>query len=412
MRLIIRGGRAKGFGNLVDIVIEDGVIEYIGEEHVEVDDDSEVIDANGYLITPTFVDPHLHLDKVFTACDGRFSESETLEESIKIMHDIKRNYTVEDVKQRAIKAIKESVRFGCTKIRANVDVDTIGGLTPLQGVLKAKEATKEIADIQIVAFPQEGIFKDPGTERLLWEAMDMGADVVGGMPAAEWSSELSKKHVDLVFEIARKYDADIDMHMDQTKDPSARSLEYTALKSMEYGYEGRVTGGHCTSLAYQDKHYAEKVMELLKLVDFNVCVNPGVLAIMGVDEEPRTRGLTRVRELVEMGINVATAQDTICDGFHLYGTGNPLDYGLLLAYGAQYNSSNTIEIVFDMITHNSARILGLKDYGLRKGAKADLNIIQAYTISEAFRLRPPVLYVIRSGRVIAKSSYLTEWVNE
>jgi len=410
MKLIIKNAKIREREGLVDIEIGDnGKISSIKDAKAREYKDVKIVDAKGFLVTPTFVDPHLHLDKVYTACSGRGSKYETLEESIEIMHEIKRNYTVEDVKNRAIKAIRESVKFGCTKIRANVDVDNIGGLIPLKGVLAAKEETKDICDIQIVAFPQEGIFRNPGTEKLLYEAMEMGASVIGGMPAAEWLEDLSKKHVDLIFEIAKKYDVDIDMHIDQTKDPGAKSLAYTAWKSIQLGYEGRVTGGHCVSLAYQNQAYADKVMELLKLADFNVCVNPGILAIMGVDPEPRTRGITRIRELVDKGINVATSQDTICDGFHLYGTGNPLDYGLLLAYEAQYNSTGTIEKVMDMITYNSAKVMRLKDYGIKVGARADLNIVPVKTVAEAFRVRPPIAYVIKDGDIIAKSEYKTEW---
>lgn len=363
----------------------------------------EIIDASGCLVTPTFVDPHLHLDKVYTSLDGREGREETLEESIKIMHDRKRRYTIEDVARRATRAIRESVMYGCTKIRANVDIDNMVGLVGLEGVLAAREACKGICDIQIVAFPQEGIFCNPGTEEFLWKAMERGADVVGGMPAAEWTEEYSRRHVDLVFEIAKKYGADIDMHIDQTKDMFARSPEYTAVKTIESGFCGRVTGGHCTSIAYQNHAHASKVMELLKLADFNVCVNPQVLAIMGIDAEPRTRGVTRVREMVDRGINVTCAQDTICDGFHLYGTGDPLDYGLLCAYVAQYNTPASIRIVYDMITVNAARAMGIKNYGLRPGCPADLNIIEAPNIQEAFRLRPARKYVIKNGKIIARS---------
>ncbi len=161
------------------------------------------------------------------------------------------------------KSILDSVKYGAAKIRANVDIDTICGLTALEGCLLAKEATAGIADVQLVAFPQEGIFRNPGTEKLMYEAMEMGADIVGGMPAAEWIAEKAKDHVDLVIKIAEKYKADIDMHMDQTNDPFVQSLEYTAFKSIELGYQGRVTGGHSTSLAYQNDAHAKKVIGLL-----------------------------------------------------------------------------------------------------------------------------------------------------
>lgn len=399
MDLLIKNALLRGNEKKIDIFISDGKYSKI-EENISLKAD-EVIDAEGNLVTPTFVNPHLHIDKAYTGLYGRTSSEETLEESIKIMHEFKRNYTPEDVKKRAVRAIKDSVKYGATRIRANVDIDTICGLTALEGCLLAKEETAEIADVQLVAFPQEGIFRDKGTEELMYRAMEMGADVVGGMPAAEWISEKAKEHVDLVFKIAEKYNADIDMHMDQTKDPFAQAMEYTAFKSIELGHQGRVTGGHCTSLAYQNDAHAAKVIELLRLAEFNVCVNPQVLAIMGVDREPRTRGITRVRELVDAGVNVATAQDTICDGFHLYGTGDPLDYGLLMAYQAQYNSTSTAGIIYDMITFNAAKIMHVDNYGIKTGYPADFNIVYADRESEALRRRASRL-VFKSGKLIAK----------
>lgn len=392
-----------GGDQLTDLLIEDGRFASV-EPGLTVRAD-ETVDAAGNLVTPTFVNPHLHVDKAYTALPGsgarHATTADTLEESIRIMHDLKRAYTVDEVAERAARAIRKSVSRGVTKIRANADVDTIGGLTALKGCLAAREATRDIADLQIVAFPQEGIFRDEGCEKLMWEAMELGADVVGGMPAAEWIREEARRHVDLVFEIAGKYDLDIDMHMDQSKDPFDQSLEYTALKSMQEGFAGRVTGGHCTSLAYQPPAHAAKVIELLKEADFHVCVNPQTLAIMGVDPEPRTRGISRVRELVEAGVNVGTAQDTICDGFHLYGSGDPLDYGLLMAYQAQYNSTSSARIVYDMLTVNSARIMRLPDYGIAPGNPADFNIIEAESFTEALRRRPS-RQVYRSGRLIAR----------
>jgi cytosine deaminase len=407
--LLIKNAQLVGEKNKKDILIKEGIYFKI-EDSITPTEDCEIIDAKGDIVTPTFVNPHMHLDKVYTALDGRHSIEETLEESITIMHKAKRNYTVESVKKRAIRAIKDCVGFGTTKIRTSVDIDNIIGLTGLKGVLEAKKECKDICDIQIVAFPQEGLYNNEGTEKLLWEAMEYGADLIGGMPAAEYTDKYSKKHVDLVFEIAKKYDVDIDMHIDQTKDIFARSLEYTAMRSYEEGYQGRVTGGHCTSITYQNDAHAKKVMELLKLVDFNVCTNPQVIAIMGIDSEPRTRGVTRIREMVEMGINIATAQDTICDGFHIFGKGDPLDYGLLLSYVAQYNTPDKVKIVYDMITKNAAKIHRLEGYGIGVGNKADLNIIDAKNLQEAFRTRADRSYVIKDGKVLVRNYSRREYL--
>lgn len=399
--LLIRNVRATGWKDEVDILVgEDGRYAEIRagiQKSV-----AKVIDARGMMAAPTFVNPHMHFDKAYTVLGGRESMVETLEDSIRIMHDIKRGYTAETVRLRAERAIRECVMYGTTKLRTNVDIDNMAGLVGLEGVLMAKDRCRDICDLQVAAFPQEGIFRNHGTERLMREAMDMGADVVGGMPAAEWLDDLARRHVDFVFEIAEEYGAPVDMHIDQSKDPFDRSLEYTAFLTLERGWGARVTGGHCTSLAYQSESHARKVMELVKLSGMNICTNTQTLAIMGVDQEPRTRGLTRIRELVELGVNVATAQDTICDGFHLYGTGDPLDYGLLAAYSAQFNTPRTARIVFDMLTKNAARIFSPKmEYGIKLGNCADLNIIDAVNEQEALRTRASRPYVIRGGRIIA-----------
>lgn len=402
--LLIQNANILGHGKIEDILIgDDG--RYL-EIRSGIDPASvpgaEVIDAKKMLAAPTFVNTHMHFDKAYTALKGRDSSVETLEDSIRIMHDIKRRYTVEDVKNRAVRAIRECVMYGTTKLRTNVDIDNMANLVGLEGVLAAKEATKDICDLQVVAFPQEGIFCNEGTEKLMWEAMEMGADIAGGMPAAEWLDEHKLRHVDLVFEIAEKYGCLIDMHIDQSKDMFDRSLEYTAWLTLKKGWGGRVTGGHCTSISYQNQSHAVKVMKLLKEADVNICTNTQVLAIMGIDAEPRTRGVTRIREMVDMGINVATAQDTICDGFHLYGTGDPLDYGLVGAYTAQYNTPETAKIMFDMLTKNSARIFDPDGaYGIEHGNAADLNIIDADNVQEALRTRASRPYVIRNGKVIA-----------
>ena len=363
----------------------------------------QVVDAQGMMAAPTFVNTHMHFDKAYTALRGRQDSTETLEDSIRIMHDSIRSYTVEDVRERATRAIRECVMFGTTKLRTNVDISNLDPkLVALQGVLEAKEATRDICDLQVIAFPQEGVYCSEGTEKLMWEAMSMGADIAGGMPAAEWLDDLKIRHVDLVFEIAEKYGCLIDMHIDQSKDMFDRSLEYTAWKTLQKGWGGRVTGGHCTSITYQNQSHATKVMKMLKAADVNICTNTQVLAIMGIDQEPRTRGVTRIREMVDMGINVATAQDTICDGFHLYGTGDPLDYGLIGAYTAQYNTPGAAKVMFDMLTRNSARIFDPDGkYGIAVGNSADLNLIDAPNVQEALRTRASRPYILKAGKVIA-----------
>ena len=411
--LLIKNANLDGTGKIVDILIgDDGKYKEIAE-HIEAPAGIETIDATGMMACPTFVNTHMHFDKAYNSYEhGResygkgnwiSSTEETLEDSIYVMHDRIRKYTPEAVAARAERAIKDCVMYGTTKLRTNVDISTLDpNLNALKGVLMAKEATKDICDLQVIAFPQEGIICDPGTDKLLEEAMEMGCDVMGGMPAAEMLDEHSREHVDFVFKMAEKYNCLIDMHIDQSKDMFDRSLEYTAWLTMQPGWQGRVTGGHCTSITYQNQAHAIKVMKMLKQADVNVCANTQTLAIMGIDPEPRTRGVTRIREMVEMGINVVTAQDTICDGFHLYGTGDPLDYGLVGCYCAQYNTPEAARTMWNMLTKASARVFDPEmKYGIEVGNDADLNLVEAPNVHDAIRTRASRPYIIRHGKVIA-----------
>lgn len=411
--LLIKNVNLNGTGKMVDILIDDSKYKEIAE-HIEAVPGCEVIDGNGMIASPTFVNTHMHFDKAYTSYEqGRqsfgkenwiSSTEETLEDSIFVMHERIRNYSVEDVAKRAERAIKDCVMYGTTKLRTNVDISMLDPeLKALQGVLLAKEATKDLCDLQVIAFPQEGIYSNPGTDKLLVRAIEMGCDVMGGMPAAEYLDEHSRAHVDYCFDLADKYGLLMDMHIDQSKDMFDRSLEYTAWITMQRGWQGRVTGGHCTSISYQNQAHAIKVMKMLKQADVNVCANTQTLAIMGIDQEPRTRGVTRIREMVDMGINVVTAQDTICDGFHLFGTGDPLDYGLVGCYCAQYNTPEAARTMWDMLTTRSFRVFDpdSKNYGIAVGNDADLNLIDAPNLHDAIRTRASRPYVIRHGKVIA-----------
>ena len=319
--LLIQNANLDGSGKMVDILIDDnGKYKEISEHISDKIPGCEILDAKGMLASPTFVNTHMHFDKAYTSYEhGRKSfgkqnwisaTEETLEDSIFVMHERIRNYSVEDVKARAERAIKDCVMYGTTKLRTNVDISMLDPeLKALQGVLAAKEATKNICDLQVIAFPQEGIYSDPGTDKLLVKAIEMGCDIVGGMPAAEYLDEHARAHVDFCFALAEKYGLLMDMHIDQSKDMFDRSLEYTAWLTMQHGWQGRVTGGHCTSITYQNQAHAIKVMKMLKQADVNVCANTQTLAIMGIDQEPRTRGVTRIREMVDTDVEVVTHEE-------------------------------------------------------------------------------------------------------
>jgi len=408
MDLIVRRARRRDHAELVDIGIADGRIARIAPHLVE--SAAEEIDAAGRLTTASFVEPHIHLDKALTAPRARENTTNAFEDSLAIMREVKRTYTVDDVAERATRVIHGLVGHGVTFIRSYVDVDTIAGLTALDGVLVARERCRHLAHVELIAFPQEGIFTDPGTDELMTRALERGADVVGGMPHAEVLESESTRHTDLVFTLARRFDRDVQMHVDETDDPGARTLHAFAVRAIRAGWQGRVTADHATALAAYDDSYAARVISLVARAGMSVVTLPTKLMRGGIrDKEPRRRGLTRVRELLAAGVNVAYGQDVIQDGFlPVFGTGDPLQMGFLLAFGAQFSSRASIETLCDMATVNGARIMRRSDYGLEAGRRADLVVVDAPSVQEAYRTQPARLAVVHDGRVVARHGRVVE----
>jgi cytosine deaminase len=406
MDLIVRHARLRQRPDLVDIGIADGRIERI-EPHLDARAPKE-IDAQGQLTTPAFVEPHIHLDKALTADRAPENTTNFFEDSIAIMREVKRDYTVEDVAGRATEVIRGLVGHGVTFIRSYVDVDSVVGLVALDGVARARERCRHLAHIELIAFPQEGILRDPGTAELLAQALERGADVVGGMPFAELIEDEQRRHIDLVFELARRFGRDIQMHVDESDDPGARTLEYCAVRAIRDGLPGRVSADHVTALAAYDDTYAAKVIGLVARAGMNVVTLPSKLMRGGIrDREPKRRGITRVKELLAAGVNVAYGQDVIRDGFiPVFGTGDPLQVGFLLAFAAQFSRRADIDTLYDMATVNGARLMRLPDYGLAVGCRADLVIVAAPSVHEAYRTQPPRLAVVHAGRVVAERGHV------
>jgi cytosine deaminase len=408
MELIIRSARIRGRERLFDIGINEGRIVEISE-HIQAKAKEE-IDAGAKLTVPGFIDPHIHLDKVNIVDVVRPNKSGTLKEAIEIIWEKKAQYTVEDILERSGDVIKRGAMNGTTRMRSHVDIDTIGGLKPLEGVLEAKRCFKDIVDIQIVAFPQEGILKNPGCEELMREAMKMGADVVGGMPANEESPDDSRKHIEIAFDIAEEFDADIDMHIDETDDPFYRTLEMLADETIKRGYQGRVTAGHTCALAAYDDHYAGYVIEKVKKAGINIITNPATnLMLQGRhDKQPIRRGITRVKELLNAGVNVSFGQDCVKDTFYPFGSADMLQVALIATHAAHMSLPDEIELTFDMLTTNAAKVLRLEDYGLEEGKRADIVILDTDNVKDAIRLQPARLFVIKAGKIIAKNEVKRE----
>jgi cytosine/creatinine deaminase len=364
------------------------------------------IDAAGRLAVPGFIEPHIHLDKALIVDSVRPNVSGTLTEAIEIIWERKRRYEVDEIAERAGRVIESALANGVTSVRSHVDVDNIGGLRPLEGVAKARERYKHVVTMQIVAFPQEGIFRNAGAEKLMWEAMERGADVVGGMPFNEDSREASAKHIDVAFQIAKRFDADIDMHVDETDDPEARTLEILADQTIANGWQGRVTAGHTCALAGYPDDYAAKVMDKVAAAKMHMITNPATnLMLQGrLDRQPKRRGITRVQELLDRGINVSFGQDCVKDTFYPFGQNDMLEVAFLTSHAAHLSMPDQIETVFAMPTINAAKVLRIDDYGFAPGSRANIVIIDATSAAEAIRLQPPRRWVIANGRVVAETT--------
>lgn len=361
------------------------------------------IDAAGGLVLPAFIDTHVHLDKVLIR-DRLPDHDGDLASAISAIHAAKRAYTEDDVRDRARAVIRSSVLTGTTRLRSHVDVDTVGGLVPLAGVLAAAADCADIADVEVIAFPQEGLLRDPDAYALMRRAMDSGARVVGGMPHWEATPEAQREHVRLCFDLAREYDADVDMHVDETDDPTVRTLAMVLAETVERGWQGRVTVGHVCALAAADDDYAEQVVAGCAAEGITVVSNPVTnLVIQGRgDRGLIRRGTTRVGEFLDAGANVAFGQDCVADGFYPFGRGSMLEVALISAHAAHLATAAELRVALDAVTTAPAKAWRLGgSYGVQPGARADLQVYTASSWSEVLRLQQAPTHVVHGGRVVA-----------
>ena len=400
--LVIRNALVWGSDAPQDLAICNGRYVAIGE--VDSANASE-IDAAGRLCIPGFVEPHIHLDKVLLAESVPVNRSGTLGEAIEILGARKASYDAGEIAERAGRIVTAAITNGITHMRTHIDVDSVCGLIPIDALLEVRARYAEVIDLQIVAFPQLGIVGDPGTEALLRQAMERGADVIGGMPFNEAGPAESAEHIRIVFEIAKTHDCDVDMHIDESDDPNARTLEMLCEATIANGWQGRVTAGHTCALAAYDQGYADHVIELVAQANLHMITNPATnLMLQGRDDaHPKRRGITRVKELLARGVNVSFGQDNLQDMFYPFGRDDPLELAMLIAHAAHMSQPDEIEAVFAMATTNAARVLGLSDYGTAPGCAGDLVILDAHTAAEAIAGRADRRYVIKRGRVVAET---------
>jgi cytosine deaminase len=404
MDLVVRNAKLRDRPATWDIGIRGERVATIVEQLP--DRGRQEIDAGGRLVAPTYVNGHVHLDKSNLGDIMRPNKTNSFQESLEITWEHKRTYTVEDVVDRASNAIREGILNGTTVFRAFADVDTIGGLRPLEGVLALQRKWDGIVDIQVVDFPQEAILRDPGVQALMEEGVRMGANVVGGLPWHERLDEDARTHIDLCFDLAMKYDRDIHMLVDDTDNPNSRSLEYLAVKTVREGFQGRVAASHCGALAAYDEVHAQKVMALVKEAGISISTNPHIsLVAQGrYDREPIRRGITRVKQLWHAGVNLFASQDDVNDPYYPFGRNDQQEVASFVCHTAHMTYPDEIQAVFRFITDNAARALRLQDYGVEVGCWADLNVLAAPTMQHVLRLQQPPAWVIRRGKVLASNA--------
>ncbi|HHU91128.1 MAG TPA: amidohydrolase family protein [Clostridiaceae bacterium] len=392
-----------GHDDANEILVENGIIKSIGKNLESAD---EIIDLGGKLVTAPYVDPHLHLDYVYTLSELGLTGagSGTLFEAIELWPKFKENLTIESVKKLALKGIKDEVSQGVQYIRTHIDV-TDKNFTALKAMLELKEELKKIVEIQIVAFPQEGMYTYKGGRDLVEEALKMGADVVGGIPHYEPARESGEKSVHDTVELAIKYDKLIDVHCDETDDPHSRFVELLNALVLMDDYGAKTTASHTCSFGSADNSYAYRMFDLFKKskINFVSCPTENAYLQGRQDTYPKRRGLTRVKEFMEYGINVAFAQDSINDPWYPMGNGNMmniLDNGIHLA---QIMSPEEIEKDLDLITYNGARCLYIQDrYGLKEGNDANFIVLDGDSPFDVIRNRAKVLASIRKGEYLFK----------
>jgi cytosine deaminase len=403
--LIVRHARLHRQEGLVDLAIEAGLLAKIAPDlsHLTA---SREIDAAGRLLSPPFIDSHIHLDAVLTVGQPRYNTSGTLLEGIQIWSERKAELSVAEVRERALQAIYWEVAQGTLHIRSHVDVCD-PELTALHALLAVREEVRDICDLQLVAFPQDGVFSFPACQALMRKAIELGCDLVGGIPHYESTSALGEQDVHYAFALAKEFNRDIDCHCDETDDPQARFAEVMAADTLQQNWQGRVTASHCTAMHSYTDVYAFKLIQLLARARVNVVANPfdNVVLQGRFDTYPKRRGIARVKELLAAGVNVSLGHDSIMDPWFPLGRGNMLaaaQLALLLCHMSGYQE---IQDTFDLITTNAARTLRIQDrYGIEEGRPASFLILDASSAFEALRLLPACLHVFKDGREVATTT--------
>ena len=399
--VVIRNARLRHQKELVDIGIADGKILEMGKIEGEA---KQVIEAHGNLVTESFCNAHLHLCKVYTL---QMMDEEALKDyhgngmgkamtAIELASRVKERYDEEWIIKNVRYVLDQAILHGNLHIRAFADVDPKAGLEGVKALLKAREEYKGLVQIQVVAFPQDGVVREPGAEELVREAVCLGADIVGGIPWIEYTEADEKIHIQKMFAIAKEHNRDISMLVDDAGDATLKTLEILAVQTIENGWEGRVLAQHARAMSLYPMPYFQKLVALLKQ------------ARIGIVSDPHTGPLyARVKELLREGVLVCLGQDDISDAYYPYGRNNMLEVAFLASHLLWMTSSDEMEALYDMITLSAARAMGISDFGMKVGAIANLVVLGNQNILEALRNHNPPTHVISHGRLVAENALVT-----
>lgn len=400
--LIVKNANLTNGETGIDVACQNGKITAI-ERTIEAEA-KQVIDANHQLLSPPFVDPHFHMDATLSLGRPRMNVSGTLLEGIALWGELKPIQSIDDIVERALAYCDLAVAKGIGAIRTHVDTcdDDLKGV---QALLEVRDKIKDYIDLQLVAFPQDGVLRDPAAMQNTIRALDMGVDIVGGIPHFERTMEDGAQSVRLLCEMAAERGLMVDMHCDESDDPQSRHIETLAFETQRLGLQGRVAGSHLTSMHSMDNYYVSKLIPLIVEAGVHAIPNPLInIMLQGRhDSYPKRRGQTRVRELRDQGVMVGFGSDCMKDPWYSLGKADMLDVAFMGLHVGQLSSRDDMAWCFDAVTENSAHIMGLTDYGIKKGCDANFVLLQAKDKIEAVRLRAHRLMVVRHGRVISQA---------
>lgn len=401
--MLIKNVHIENDPEVKDVRIENGIFKAIGK-NLEASDD-KMIDANGKLLLPPFIDSHVHLDATLTAGDTEWNETGTLFDGIRIWSERKQTLTKKETKERAIQTLKKQASHGIQFVRSHVDT-TDPSFTALEALLEVKDEVKDFMELQLVAFPQEGILSFKNGKNLIKQAVEMGVDVIGAIPHFEFNRDYGVDSLKYIVELAEKYDKLIDVHCDEIDDPNSRHLEVLATLAYESGLKNKVTASHTTAMGSYNDAYVYKLMRLLEMSNINMVCNPLINMHLGgrFDTYPKRRGLTRVKELLENNVNVSFGEDDIKDPWYPMGDGNMLDSIHMGIHATQLMGYSQIMNSYNLTTNNGAKTLNVTDrYGIEVGKPANCLIFNTDNFYNELNERKELLYSIHNGNVIVKT---------